>query len=58
MPGGTDPDARVLDYHDVLLRQADVDLLNGSHWLNDQVRAGRRRYPCIVRRGCRSCGWV
>ena len=27
--------AKVLDYHDVLLRQADVDTLQG--WLGDQV---------------------
>ena len=32
------PDARVLSYHDVLLRQADVDLLLGPEWLNDQVQ--------------------
>ena len=30
---------KVLDYGDVLLRQADVDLLKGPHWLNDQVIA-------------------
>ncbi len=28
---------KVLDYGDVLLRQSDVDLLKGAHWLNDQV---------------------
>lgn len=32
-----DPDARVLSYHDVLLRRADLDLLKGPEWLNDQV---------------------
>jgi len=25
----------VLDFHDSLLRQSDLDLLNGPHWLND-----------------------
>jgi sentrin-specific protease 8 len=30
-------DPRVLSYHDVLLRRSDVDLLEGDHWLNDQV---------------------
>ena len=30
----------VLDYHDVLLRQQDVQLLEGPHWLNDQVGVG------------------
>ncbi|PRW59712.1 NEDD8-specific protease 1 [Chlorella sorokiniana] len=34
-----DPDAKALDYHDVLLRQGDVQLLAGAHWLNDQVIA-------------------
>ena len=29
----------MLDYGDVLLRQSDVDLLRGPHWLNDQVMA-------------------
>lgn len=28
---------KVLDYHDILLREADVKLLDGPHWLNDQV---------------------
>ncbi len=32
---------KVLSYHDVLLRQQDVDLLGSQDWLNDQV--------------CRSC---
>lgn len=32
------PETRVLSYHDVFLRQADVDLLTGPDWLNDQVR--------------------
>jgi len=32
------PEARVLSYHDVLLRRADVDLLMGPEWLNDQVQ--------------------
>lgn len=30
---------RALSYHDVVLRLADVDLLRGPHWLNDQVGA-------------------
>lgn len=30
-------DAIVLSYHDSLLRQSDVDLLNGPYWLNDQI---------------------
>lgn len=29
--------ARVLSYGDVLLRQQDVNLLHGRHWLNDQL---------------------
>ena len=32
-------DAPYLSYHDVLLRHADVQLLRGPHWLNDQVGA-------------------
>jgi hypothetical protein len=32
-------DARALSYHDVVLRHADIELLRGPHWLNDQVRA-------------------
>ncbi|KAK9840308.1 hypothetical protein WJX74_007279 [Apatococcus lobatus] len=28
---------RALSYHDVLLRQQDVDLLRGNRWLNDQI---------------------
>lgn len=28
---------RVLSYHDVLLREADVQLLQGPYWLNDQI---------------------
>lgn len=31
------PDAKVLDYHDVLLRAADVELLAGPYWCNDQL---------------------
>lgn len=27
----------VLSYHDTILYQADVDLLNGPHWLNDAI---------------------
>ncbi|GLI60307.1 hypothetical protein VaNZ11_002423 [Volvox africanus] len=30
---------KVLDYHDVLLREQDISLLEGPHWLNDQVVA-------------------
>ncbi|EFJ50327.1 hypothetical protein VOLCADRAFT_116848 [Volvox carteri f. nagariensis] len=30
---------KVLDYYDVLLREQDVALLEGPHWLNDQVVA-------------------
>lgn len=33
----SDPNARVLSYHDVLLRRSDVELLKGPEWLNDQV---------------------
>ncbi|GIM15870.1 hypothetical protein Vretimale_18558 [Volvox reticuliferus] len=32
-------EVKVLDYHDVLLREQDVSLLEGPHWLNDQVVA-------------------
>lgn len=32
------PDTRVLSYHDLLLRNADLNLLRGPEWLNDQVR--------------------
>ena len=28
---------KVLDYHDILLREEDVDSLRGSSWLNDQA---------------------
>lgn len=31
-----DPDTKVLDYHDVLLRAYDVELLSGPYWCNDQ----------------------
>lgn len=30
-------DDKVLDYHDVLLRRADVELLDGPFWVNDQI---------------------
>lgn len=30
-------DPIVLSYHDALLRKSDVDLLDGPHWLNDQI---------------------
>mmetsp|Transcript_18079 Transcript_18079/g.58490 ORF Transcript_18079/g.58490 Transcript_18079/m.58490 type:complete len:198 (-) Transcript_18079:51-644(-) len=30
-------DEKVLDYHDILLRGADVELLRGPDWLNDQI---------------------
>lgn len=29
--------AIVLSYHDTLLRQSDVDLLKGNHWINDNI---------------------
>jgi len=32
-----DSDKKVLSYNDVLLRRADVELLTGPRWLNDQV---------------------
>jgi hypothetical protein len=38
-------DARALSYHDVVLRRADVDLLRGPHWLNDQVSAAAATPP-------------
>ena len=28
---------KVLDYHDVLLYDSDLDLLEGQEWLNDQA---------------------
>lgn len=30
-------DTTVLSYHDSLLKQSDVDLLNGNGWLNDKI---------------------
>lgn len=27
----------VLSYHDIILRQSDVELLTGAHWLNDTI---------------------
>lgn len=36
MPVNHDDD-RVLSFNDVLLRRSDVKLLQGPHWLNDQV---------------------
>ena len=30
-------DPIVLSYHDSLLRQSDVALLEGSNWLNDRI---------------------
>lgn len=33
----TMPDRTVLDYHNTLLRESDVKLLTGPHWLNDQL---------------------
>lgn len=44
----TDADARLLSYHDVLLRKSDVQLLRGPHWLNDQV--------CVAVLGLQCCG--
>lgn len=46
-PAAMDPEAKALDYHDVLLRQGDVQLLAGPHWLNDQVRADG--VPCAAK---------
>jgi hypothetical protein len=40
---------KVLDYGDVLLREADVALLEGPHWLNDQVSSTRRGSWIVVR---------
>ena len=38
VPGNAEPmSARVLDYHDILLREQDLVSLKGHHWLNDQV---------------------
>jgi hypothetical protein len=37
MSSKEESEARVLSYHDVLLRRADLDLLKGPEWLNDQV---------------------
>lgn len=33
------PEDKILDYHDVLLRRQDLDLIAAPHWLNDQVIA-------------------
>jgi hypothetical protein len=38
MPASPAADAKVLHFHDVLLRQADLELLSPGEWLNDQVR--------------------
>lgn len=38
-------DTKILDYHDILLRKGDVELLKGSGWLNDQARAAL--YSCL-----------
>mmetsp|Transcript_8932 Transcript_8932/g.19063 ORF Transcript_8932/g.19063 Transcript_8932/m.19063 type:complete len:237 (+) Transcript_8932:90-800(+) len=49
-----DPNAKVLSFHDVVLRASDVRLLNGSNWLNDQVIAfyfeylGRVKYQQLA----------
>lgn len=32
-----DPNRIVLNYHNSLLRESDVNLLNGPYWLNDQI---------------------
>jgi sentrin-specific protease 8 len=32
-------DEVVVDYHDCLLRKSDVELLNDSQWLNDNIIA-------------------
>ncbi|GIL65692.1 hypothetical protein Vafri_19369 [Volvox africanus] len=44
---------KVLDYHDVLLREQDVSLLEGPQWLNDQVVAFFFEY--LSREGLREC---
>lgn len=33
----SNPHDKALSYYDVLLRNEDVELLRGNHWLNDQV---------------------
>lgn len=53
-------DERALDYHDVLLRKSDVQLLRSpSEWLNDQV--GRDGFCSFVGQaawqGQRLCAW-
>ena len=40
---------KVLAYHDVLLRAADVDLLRGPEWLNDQASCHTRSCRCVWR---------
>lgn len=37
MSSGTHPDPIVLSFHESLLRVSDVQLLQGPHWLNDQI---------------------
>jgi hypothetical protein len=37
LPTMANPHDKALSYYDVLLRNADIQLLRGNHWLNDQV---------------------
>lgn len=48
----SDGDARVLSYHDVLLRKADVELLRGPHWLNDQVSFAAMTSAWLIKLTC------
>lgn len=49
-------EARVLSYHDVLLREADVDILKGPHWLNDQASGHRPAgTPLLLASATRPC---
>lgn len=36
---GGNEDDKILSYHDVLLRQTDLDTLEPGNWLNDQIIA-------------------
>jgi hypothetical protein len=47
---------RVLSYGDVLLRKSDVELLEGPHWLNDQVKEEERE-RFVERRRIRLWHW-
>lgn len=41
-------DAIILSFHDTLLRQSDVALLQGPHWLNDHIISFYLEYLAIV----------